>query len=641
MGPSKSSRGIPERFDHSASDASDHAAAFHQTGEPPLWMDLWDPSLKDASQPNGETPVPSFASPDAAAPEETEPSRAHLVQSGAAVSAVRRSHESDSHLSDRAQPPIERGSEAQWESTRSEVRSSKSQMDKTVDEVNPDDFYPDHDPRTSEPISDDLSPSHMRDSESRSIMKEVQERDDSSRSRKARSLSAAPRFSAMRVAFETTAEHVTRQDPWDAMSSGAVKSSRVTERTRDRQRVAWEESQTAFESGDFDTGNLGGGGRTVNSHSNSRKWNRHIHPQRVLDHFKHLDRRQWLIYALVTGLGATVAYALKDHQHGNTVEVILATPGGSLLQQSVTGEVISDKNVALALPVSGLITQVHVGQGDNVSRDQILVSFDTQEAQLAVDIASGKLNGLISRERVAQQALDELSRGARRGQVVRQAVDSMASELNELRAQIAIAESETALLRKRLEQLAIKAPFEGRVKTVNALAGTWSQPNQPLIELMDPVAKSVVFHVDSADAAVLDMGQLVALRTPGNERAVWEQPISRMQKNADGSSAVTIALNSAAPPLEIGSIVTGTFLGTHSDAFMLPIQALRRNEKGTWVAIEEDERVRMVAVSVGKQSARYVEVLKGLETGQHIILTKQMLEAGQHVHPVTVWAGSN
>lgn len=640
MGPPKSSRGIPERFDHSASDTSDYAATSHQTGEPPQWMDLWDPSLKDASQSNGEPPAPSFASPDDVTPEETLPSGTLIVESDANAPDTGHSQKSGSYMNDRAQPGIERGSEAQRESARSEVRSSRSTMDKTVDEVKPVDFYRDQNPRTGEHISDDLNQFPMRDTEPRSIMKEVQEL-DSTRSRKARATSAAPRFSAMRVAFETTAEHVTRQDPWDAMSSGPIKGNRVPERTRDRQRVAWEESQAAFESGDFDAGNLGGGERTANPHLNSAKWNRRVYPQRVLNHFKHLDRRQWLIYALVTGLGATVAYALKDHQHGNTVEVMLATPGGSLLQQSVTGEVVSDKNVALALPVSGLIAHVHVGQGDNVARDQILVSFDTQEAQLAVEIASGKLNGLVLRERVAQQALDELSRGARRGQVVRQAVDSMASELNELRAQIAIAESETALLRKRLEQLAIKAPFEGRVKTVNALAGTWSQPNQPLIELMDPVAMSVVFHVDSADAAVLDIGQLVALRTPGNERAVWEQPISRMRKNADGSSAVTIALNSAAPPLEIGSTVTGTFLGTHSDAFMLPIQALRRNEKGTWVAIEEDERVRMVAVSVGKQSARYVEVLKGLETGQHIILTKQMLEAGQHVHPVTVWAGSN
>lgn len=637
MGPSKSSRSHPDRLDSPASDRPVYASPSNDPSEPPLWIDLWDPSLRDASQPNTEPP-PSIPPDDGLTPEEPGPSRPLSVDHDPGAAHIEHARKSSSHLGDSAQPAIEFDSTTQWESARPDVQSAPSSIAEAADDVHPGNFYRDDEPPPpDERTRNDSGQTHWRGTDPQSLTNEIHETPDPSPSRKARALTQmTPRFSAMRVAFETTAEHVTRQDPWNAMSSGPVKGNRVTERTRDRQRVAWDESQA-----DFDTTHLDGGGRTIEPPGNSPQWNRRTPPQRVLDHFKRLDRRQWLIYALVTGLSATVAYALKDHQHGNTVEVILATPGGSLLQHAVTGEVISDRNVALALPVSGLISQVHVAKGDHVVRGQILVSFDTHEAQLNVDIADSKLNGLISRERAAQQALDELNRGARRGQVSKHAVDSIALEISELSAQKDIAENELALLRNRLEQLAIKAPFDGQVRTVNAQPGTWSQQNQPLIELIDPNVKSVLFHVDSADAAVLDIGQLVALRTPGDERAVWEQPIAQMRRNANGSSAVTIALNNAAPALETGSIVTGTFLGTHSDAFMLPVQALRRNEKGTWVAIEEDEHVRMVAVSVGKQSARYVEVLKGLETGQRIILTKQVLEAGQHVHPVTVWAGSD
>lgn len=148
--------------------------------------------------------------------------------------------------------------------------------------------------------------------------------------------------------------------------------------------------------------------------------------------------------------------------------------------------------------VHGLITKVHVQEGDDVKAGQLLVSLDDRMPRAAVAVAQVAA----SRKAVLNQAKAQLKVAKARLGRMQEAFQAQASSSFELEASqaefektksvILAAEEEQAaaaatleLRKAELERYSIRAPFDGTVVQIHSRVGSTVDPSKVVIDVAD------------------------------------------------------------------------------------------------------------------------------------------------------------
>ena len=154
--------------------------------------------------------------------------------------------------------------------------------------------------------------------------------------------------------------------------------------------------------------------------------------------------------------------------------------------------------VDLHARVAGVVKEVLVKEGDNVTEDQALIQLDDSVQRSRLDIASAvaAAEGQRAKARadvaLAGSRLERIKRAAARGGArqweVREAQHALSIARSELRTANETAKGNAA--RKTLEETiltehAIRAPFAGTVLEVDAERGGLARGEQPLVVIAD------------------------------------------------------------------------------------------------------------------------------------------------------------
>ena len=207
-------------------------------------------------------------------------------------------------------------------------------------------------------------------------------------------------------------------------------------------------------------------------------------------------RRRWplvLLALLISGAMAGGVAAWWVTRPATTVTVQTATvetAGQSGTALSASGYVVAQQQATVAAQVTGMVTKVHVNEGDRVKEGQVLAELDDSAArdirnqaasQLAADRAlvpqyeaqllrdrrkRERIEKLIRVDAVSQSVLDD-ARAA-------EAVDR--AQLAHARGQVRVDEQDLALKTTLLSYTVIRAPFAGVVTERYAHPGEMISP---------------------------------------------------------------------------------------------------------------------------------------------------------------------
>lgn len=197
-----------------------------------------------------------------------------------------------------------------------------------------------------------------------------------------------------------------------------------------------------------------------------------------------------------------------------------AKPYAASIAASGIVEALSD-NVAIGVPESGLVAQVHVAVWDEVEAGQPLLTLDSRElrAQVAVDEADASVAAAtVSR---LQEQLKRLQAVDDPRAVSREEVANRAHEVNEARARLEAALARVIQSRIRVERLTIRAPRAGTVLQVNVRAGEYASatPKNAALVLGDLAHLQVRAEVDEQNAARFQPGQAATAYLKGDTTA--------------------------------------------------------------------------------------------------------------------------
>jgi RND family efflux transporter MFP subunit len=284
--------------------------------------------------------------------------------------------------------------------------------------------------------------------------------------------------------------------------------------------------------------------------------------------------------------------------------VVLSALGTVIAQPGHSAEV--------AAPAATRVMRVFVGPGQQVAAGQPLIALD--ESVWAAQTRQAETSFL-----AAQQAYERATRLVEQGVLPRKDAETSAAELGMARS---------ALVEARLRQSlgVLRSPIAGVVTNVHAALSQSVDAGQTLVEVVDPAALEVLFHLSPGESATVPIGAKVQLVSGPDSTSVLVgtgevSGVNAAVDSTTGSVDVRAAVTAPARLLKVGESVTGRItVGVHPRAVVVPESALVPADEGFQLFVVDAQSVaHATPVAVGARGDAGAEITAGLKGGETVV----------------------
>lgn len=310
------------------------------------------------------------------------------------------------------------------------------------------------------------------------------------------------------------------------------------------------------------------------------------------------------------------------------VGVVQAQPSSpEVVVQTVTEERISNRlealgtlraneSIRLTSNVTKTVTKLNFDDGERVEQGQVLVEMTSAEELAQLDEA--RIN--------AQNAERQLER-------VKALVDQRAASqslLDDQRREYESALARLNAVQSRLEDLRLKAPFDGVVGLRNISVGALVSPGDLITTLNDDSRMKLDFTLPAVHMRSVEKGQTIVARSRALGEQTFEGEVFSIDNQVDPvtrSIAVRALLPNDEGLLKQGLLMTVELSTKEREALVVSEAALmaRGSEQYVFVVNSVDEgdgsvyKAEQRTVKPGQRFVGYLEILEGLEPGERVI----------------------
>ncbi|ARA95158.1 efflux transporter periplasmic adaptor subunit [Rhodothermaceae bacterium RA] len=390
---------------------------------------------------------------------------------------------------------------------------------------------------------------------------------------------------------------------------------------------------------------------------------------------------------LVLGIVALLVYAFWPMLTGESTEaanrpVVEASPARTLVEAIVvqrrgvplraeaTGRLAPWRQAEISAETSGFVRHRHVEEGQRVPQNAVLLRLDDRAARIEMQEAEAALlkaridyavamrtdvlpvpadTMRMARARAAllqaqiafdrgELSLVELQRMRRRFETERELAGVDRGDVQAIVSGLVQAELRLERARLALSRTEVRAPFAGRVASVDVEEGQHAAAGDPLLVLLDDTRMKVEVDVLEADLVRLKAGARAWVRIPALADEIFEgfvHTINPRVEPATGTGRVTVVI-----PNPQGRLMAGLFayvaleVTRLPDRLAVPSEAVLVRQGQDLVFRIEDGRVNWVYVTVGERSGDDIVIREGLRPGDTIAVGGHFALA--HEAPVEV-----
>lgn len=367
---------------------------------------------------------------------------------------------------------------------------------------------------------------------------------------------------------------------------------------------------------------------------------------------------KWFVVAVLVLAAIAAAYAVfRDNAiEVETVTAVAASNGGgggsSVLNAS--GYVVARRQATVSAKVTGKVREVLIEEGMEVKEGQLLARLDDTTTRPQLDLSERQLDAATKNLQEVEVRLAEAERNLRRTRQLRtdklvseQALDAAEAEfgalqarLEALKSEVKVAQSSVRVRNQDLDDLLVRAPFDGVVVSKDAQPG----------EMISPISAgggftrtgiATIVDMDSREIEV-DVNEAFINRVKAGQKAEavldaypdWTIPchVINIVPTADRQKAtvrVRIGFDQLDPRILPDMGVKVSFLDDRSSepaataasrpAVRVPTEAVMKEGDTTFVWRVRDESVERVAVRTGGERSGQTEVLSGIAAGDVLV----------------------
>ncbi|MES2905418.1 MAG: efflux RND transporter periplasmic adaptor subunit [Pseudomonadota bacterium] len=339
-------------------------------------------------------------------------------------------------------------------------------------------------------------------------------------------------------------------------------------------------------------------------------------------------RPRTLIVLALAILGAGIFYYRMNSAPQGGGPMGMGGPGGMVslvdaakverkpIYDSITavGTLLGQESVVLRPEFAGVIEKVHFEEGQDVKKDQLLISIDS-------DIQSADMAQAQANLALAQANFDRSQRLGKTGATSQQNVDAA-------KAQLGISTAAVASAKARFDKTELRAPISGRIGIRKISPGNWVAAGTELatLETLNPL--KLDFSVPEIFLRSLKSGMLVDITVDALGSEHFSGKVTVVDPLVDERTR-SIRLRAEIENKDI-KLRPGLFarvsipLQQAEQPLTIPEAALVPVADKTLVFKIADGKAEQVEIKTGLRNAGIVEVSQGLNENDQVVTAGQM-----------------
>lgn len=364
---------------------------------------------------------------------------------------------------------------------------------------------------------------------------------------------------------------------------------------------------------------------------------------------------KWFVAAVLLLAAAAAAYALlrNDAVEVETATAVAASGGsGGAAVLNASGYVVARRQATVSAKVTGKVSEVLIEEGMSVKEGQVLARLDDSTTQPLYALAQRQLESARKKLEEVEVRLAEATRTLRRTEQLR--ADKLVSEsqldtaqsevaatnarLEALKSDVQVAEGTVRVSGQDLEDLIVRAPFDGVVVSKDAQPG----------EMISPISAgggftrtgiATIVDMESREIEV-DVNESFINRVKANQKTEalldaypdWTIPshVINIVPTADRQKAtvrVRIGFDQLDPRILPDMGVKVSFLEDSKEpgavasraAVRVPAASVVKDGDASYVWRVQGGQVERVAVRTGSERDGQIDVLSGLNAGEIVV----------------------
>lgn len=350
---------------------------------------------------------------------------------------------------------------------------------------------------------------------------------------------------------------------------------------------------------------------------------------------------KYFIYVVVALVLIAALYFAISSFSTNAIEVKLTavikqSPARSSAVLTASGYVVAQREASVSSKGTGVLVYLGVVEGDKVTKGQIIARLDDRDIVAQLDEAKSSLQLYEAQLKELQNNYSREKELFERGLSSQQSLDQAEAAYKRLLANIDIAKARIRASEVSLENMIIRAPFDGTVLTKNAEIGEIVAPfgasttsRAAVVTIADMNSLMVETDVSESNIEKIKPDQDCEIVLDSNPGKTYQGYVFKIVPTADRSKAtvpVKVAFknyDSAVLP-EMSAKVS--FLGEKSKVeedqkpvLTAPLSAVEDVDGKKIVYEVVDDVALQKVITTGRLFGNYVEITSGLEEGDKII----------------------
>jgi RND family efflux transporter MFP subunit len=352
------------------------------------------------------------------------------------------------------------------------------------------------------------------------------------------------------------------------------------------------------------------------------------------------SKSKFIIYSILAIIIIAGYFILRSFS-GSTVEVKLTTvvkqsPAKSNAVLTASGYVVAQRKASVSSKGTGVLVYLGVVEGDKVKTGQIIARLDDRDIVAQLDEAKSNLQFYEVQLKEIENNYNREKELFTRGLSSQQSLDQAETNYHRLLANIEIAEARIRAAEVALENMIIRAPFDGTVLTKNAEVGEIVAPfgasttsRAAVVTIADMNSLMVETDVSESNIEKIKQDMDCEIVLDANPDKSYQGFVFKIVPTADRSKAtvlVKVGFKSYDKRVLPEMSAKVSFISEKNEAaedqlpvLTVPLSAVDElnGKKITYLVI--DDKAVQKEISTGRLFGNYIEIISGLEEGDEII----------------------
>ncbi len=300
----------------------------------------------------------------------------------------------------------------------------------------------------------------------------------------------------------------------------------------------------------------------------------------------------------------------QGRQASTVVRIMAVNPAKLREIIKASGTLIADEEVDLSFETSGKITAIHFTEGTHIRKGQLLANLNDDELE-------AELGKLKIQEKLAQEKVERQKVLLEKEAVSQESYDQLKTDLQGIEAEIEI-------LRARIAETEIHAPFDGIIGLRYVSEGAFVTSSTLIARLVKIRPLKIDFSIPERYAGMVKSGASLTFHLENTEDS-YTAKVYAVEPGIDPKTR-TIALRAVYEnrneELQPGRFVSiELVIREKDDALQVPTECIIPELGGEKVFLVSGGKARSSQVKTGLRTEGTIEILDGINPGDTVVVT--------------------